>query len=62
VSAAERLVELIWSDRLVLSGADPGIHLVAKAPLPELIDEAAKRAGAAETGKQGHQGHPAEAA
>jgi hypothetical protein len=22
---AERLVELIWSDRLVLSGADPGI-------------------------------------
>jgi hypothetical protein len=30
--------------------------------LPELIDEAAKRAGAAETGKQGHQRHPAEAA
>ena len=48
----DRLIELIRRDRLVLSGADPGIHLVAESPLPELVDKAAKRAGAAETGEQ----------
>jgi hypothetical protein len=49
---SNRLVELIGSDRLILPGADPRIHLVAESPLPELIDKATERAGAAETGEQ----------
>src|SRR5438270_13905438 len=59
---AERLVELIGRDRLVLSGADPGIHLVAKSSLPELIDKATERAGAAETGEQAAKAAAAEPA
>src|SRR5947209_18345724 len=58
----ERLIELIGSDRLVLSGADPGIHLVPKSSLPELIDKTTERAGAAETGEQAAKAAAAEPA
>ena len=49
---ANGLVELIGRDRLILSRPDPGIHLVAKSALPELVDEPSERAGAAKTCQQ----------